>query len=124
MIGRLTILGKIKAWQAVFAAFVTLTSAYSGASAIGLDLPRFVWISELRAAEQKTDSLVLRTERLHETSLLRAHADVLSRIAELEAKHIPVPANLLAMEEMLRDDLQRQKQYVRELENKTRTQGK
>jgi len=119
-IERTSLLKKIKTWQATLAVFITITSLYSGASAIGLDLPRFAWISEVIAAEQKIESLQLRTERLQESSLIRAHADVLSRIAELEAKRISVPANLLAMEEMLRNDLLQQKQYVRDLENAQR----
>ncbi len=106
---------RIKAWQAALGLFVTITSVYSGAAAIGLDIPRFAWITEVQAAERKVNSLELRIERLHHSALRRQWNDVVSRIAELEAKSITVPSRLKIMEEQLRGEMQEQNEYIKDL---------
>lgn len=112
------IIKKIKLWHAAIGMFVALTSAYSGAAAIGLDLPRFAWLSELRKTEVKLNGVQLRMERLQAESLQRAWLDIAARIAELEAKKIKIPQLLKTQEEMVKLELQFQSNFVRELEMK------
>ena len=100
--------------------FITITSVYSGAAAIGLDIPRFAWVSEVQAAERAVGQLELRVERMHHSALRRQWNDVVSRIAELEAKGVQVPSRLKILEEQIREEMQEQKEYVDKLRMKSK----
>lgn len=106
---------KAKPWHYALGVFITITSVYAGAATIGLEIPRPAWISEVQAAERKIDALSLRVENMQLSSLRRTWSDVVSRIAELEAKGVTVPSRLKIQEETIRIEMQEQKEYVNKL---------
>ena len=109
------LLQKIKKWQIIAAFLVSLFGLYAGATSIGLNLPRPAWISEVHAAERLTNGVQIRMEQLHLESLRRSWNDVVSRIAELEAKGVAVPNKLLIQERDLSTQITSQREYVRDL---------
>jgi len=114
----LTVLQKINRWRVIGGVFVTIFSLYAGASAIGLNLPRPAWISEVHAAERKIDSVMLRMEQLQLESLRRSWNNVVSRIAELESKNVDVPNQLLIEEHDLSNQIDAQRKYIIEIRSK------
>jgi hypothetical protein len=91
---------------------------YAGAASVGLDIPRWAWVSEVRAAESKLSELRLQFEQMRVESLRRAQLDVVTRIAELEARGIEVPTSLRFQLQSLQRDLENGIQRVDALRNR------
>jgi len=91
---------------------------YAGAASVGLDIPRWAWVSEVRAAENKLGELRLQFEQMRVESLRRAQLDVVTRIAELEARKIDVPTSLRFQLQSLQRDLENGIQRVDALRNR------
>ena len=78
---------------------------YAGAASIGLNIPRWAWISEVHAAENKINDLRLSFEQMRLDSLKRSQLDIISRIAELEAKGITPPSSLSFQLQSTQDEI-------------------
>tara|TARA_Y100000310_G_C20704127_1_gene833245 strand:+ start:3174 stop:3602 length:429 start_codon:yes stop_codon:yes gene_type:complete len=111
-----TLARKLNTWQSILGFLTVVIGLYAAAPAIGLELPRFAWVSEVEASEEKIEQLHLRMERLHLNGLNMQWNDIVSRIAELEARSIVVPSKLSIMEELLRDEMINQRDYIREIQ--------
>jgi hypothetical protein len=90
---------------------------YAGAASVGLDIPRWAWVSEVQASEAKIEDLQLRTEQVFLESLIRRQGDLITRISELEAQGIKVPKSLEYHLENLSDDVRAQKEIIQQLRN-------
>jgi len=102
----------------ILTVIISIFAIYGGAASIGLNVPRWAWISELKAAELSISENKFRAEQLH-LSLLRSDLrDTLSRIAELEAKQIVVPTALRVQLDEIQQDVIAQKKFLRDLKAK------
>ena len=113
-----TIAHKATKINTILAVVISIFALYGGAASIGLNVPRWAWISELKAAELTIDELRLRTEQLNLNMLRSSRSDVISRIAELEAKNIPVPQSFKTQLDDINEDISIQKQFIRKLREK------
>ena len=111
---------KFKTWHAVLGGIVTVFALYGGAASVGLDIPRWAWVSEVKAADRKIDLLQIRNERLYLDMMSRQYRDVQTKIFDYESKGIGIPRSLEIEEESLRTDIQDQKDYLMELERELR----
>tara|TARA_R110000868_G_scaffold5466_11_gene32916 strand:- start:114 stop:452 length:339 start_codon:yes stop_codon:yes gene_type:complete len=102
----------------IIAIIIAVPGIWAAGASIGLDIPRWAWISEVHAAENKLNGIELRSERLYLDILRRNKTNTLSKMAELEAKGIQIPLIMKNQLEELQTDISDQKQYIIQLRKK------